>query len=125
MHIADIMKDNNIQLDWIFTHGRLHQKEGIVFFEVGIEKEEIDGVEQEFQTIDPKCILIDGAKFDYSHTMDTELELNTKDTNVIFNRIDGLEVPIPASEFKNIFKLVEFGDKPIKQTVPEGHIEVE
>lgn len=125
MYIADLMKNNNIQLDWIFTHGRLHQKEGIVFFEVGIETEEIDGIEQEYQTIDPKCIMIDGAKFDYSHTMDTELELNTKDTNVIFNRIDGLEIPIPASEFKNTFKLVEFGNKPLKQNVPEGHIKVE
>ena len=126
MHIADIMNDNNIQIDWIFTHGRLHGKEGIVFFEVGTETEEVDGKEMEFQTIDPKCILIDGARFDYSHTMDHELEINTKENQVIFNRIDGLEVSIPSEDFKEMpFRLTEFGDKPIKQTAPEGHVEVE
>ena len=125
MHIADIMNENKIPLDWIFTHGRLHHKEGIVFFEVATEKEEIDGVEEEFQTLDPRCILIDGAKFNYSETMEKELELNCKNSEVIFNRIDGLEVPIAAADFGNLFRLVEFGDKPIKQSKPEGHIEVE
>jgi hypothetical protein len=126
MHIADIMKENKIQLDWIFTHGRLHGKEGIMFFEVGTEKEKVDGEEQEYQTIDPKCMLIDGARFEYGATMDNELELNTKDGHVIFSRIDGLEVPIPATDFKEMpFNLIEFGNKPIRQTAPEGHIEVE
>lgn len=126
MHIADIMKDNNIQLDWIFTHGKLHGKEGIVFFEVGKETEEIDGVEQEFQTIDPKCILIDGARFNYSETMDHELELNSKDNNIVFNRIDGLEVVIPSGDFKEMpFKIVEFSNKVLGSTPPANHIEVE
>lgn len=126
MHIADIMKENKIKLDWIFTHGRLHGKEGFVFFEVGTETEEVDGEEVEYQTIDPKCVLIDGARFEYGTTMDNELEINLKGDEVIFNRIDGLEVPVKADGFKDMpFKLVEFGIKPIKQTAPEGHIEVE
>ena len=58
--------------------------------------------------------------------MDHELEINTKENQVIFSRIDGLEVPIPSEDFKEMpFRLTEFGDKPIKQTAPEGHVEVE
>ena len=126
MYIQDLMNKNEIELDWIFTHGRLHGKEGLVFFEVDVETEKVNDVEQEFQIIKPKCILIDGARFNYSSTMDNELEINTKNDNVIFNRIDGLEVSISIGEFKEMpFKLTEFGSKPIKQGIPDGHVEID
>lgn len=126
MNIADIMNENDIQTDWVFTHGRLHNQEGIVFFEVGTQTEEINGEEQQFQTIDPKCILIDGARFNYSETMDHELELNSKDNAVIFNRIDGLEVKIPTTDFKDMpFRINEFSKKTTGFKPPADHIEVE
>lgn len=124
MSLIDLMKENDIDLNWVFTHSRLHGKEGLLFFEVVTKENDDTGEEEQF--LDPKCILIDDAKFIYSDDIEKEIEINWVNDKVVFNRIDGLEVKLTSSDLKNApFKLVEFPEKITKQGKPTDFVEIE
>ncbi len=123
MLLKDIMEENDINPNWIFTHARLHDKEGLFFFEPVLTENE-DGEEE--QSLDTKCILVDGAVFNYSDDMEREIELNTIGDSVIFSRIDGKEIAIPKAGFEDMpFKLMEFSNALKPHTKPKDFVEVE
>ena len=122
MLLVDIMKENEINPNWIFTHVRLHGKEGLFFFEPVIVETE-DGDEQ---SLDTKCILVDDAVFNYSDDMEREIEINVVGETVIFSRIDGKEIAVPKSGFEDMpFKLIEFSKTLKPHTKPTDFVEVE
>ena len=122
MLLVDIMKENNISQEWIFTHARLHGKEGIFFFEPVLVETE-DGDEQ---SLDTKCILVDDAVFNYSEDMEREIEINVVGESIIFSRIDGKEIAIPKSGFEDMpFKLIEFSKTLRPHTKPADFVEVD
>ena len=123
MVLADIMKENEISPNWIFTHVKLHDKEGLFFFEPLVTENE-DGEEE--QSLDTKCILVDDAVFKYSDDMEREIELNVIEDSVVFNRIDGKEIKIPRSGFEDMpFKLSEFPNTLKPHTKPTDFVEID
>ena len=61
MNLIDIMKKNEIELEWLFTLARFNDKEGLMFFEPVVDTIN----DMEVTNLDPKCIIIDDAKFIY------------------------------------------------------------
>ena len=123
MSLLEIMKKNNIDPNWIFTHARLHNKEGLFFFESVVTDD--DEGEQE-QYFDAKCLLIDNTKLVYGDDMEKEIEINSLDDNIIFNRVDGVSVSIPSSGFDNFpFKVIEFGTSIPKTGKPKDYVEID
>ena len=121
MALIDIMNENKIDPNWIFTHARFHEKEGLFFFEPVLV--EVDGKEE--QSLDTKCILIDDAVFNYSEDMEREIEINIVNDSIVFNRIDGQEISIPKSGFETMpFKLIEFAKTIKPHTKPTDFVEV-
>jgi len=122
MTLLEIMNENNIDPNWIFTHARLHDKEGLFFFE-SIIKENDEGEDEHY--FDTKCMLIDGARLDYSDDMEKNLELNSKDGMIILSRIDGASLTLKKSDFENLpFKVTEFGSK-INHSKPNEFIKID
>lgn len=122
MLLVDIMKENEIDPSWIFTHARLHGKEGLFFFEPVFVKTE-DG---DAQSLDTKCILVDDAVFNYSEDMERDIEINVIGESLIFSRIDGKEIVIPKSGFEDMpFKLIEFSKTLKPHTKPTDFVEVQ
>jgi len=122
MNLIDIMKDQEIDINWVFTQAKFHDKEGLFFFE-SIVKENDDGVEEHF--FETKCILIDNAKFIYGEDMDKEISINTVDNKVVFNRVDGASVSINTVELSDLpFKLIEFGTT-LNTTKPNDFVEID
>ena len=123
MSLLEIMKENDIDPNWVFTHARLHNKEGLFFFESVIKDEEEGEPEHYFDT---KCLLIDNAKLVYGDDMENEIEINTIDDNVVFSRIDGASVSIPSSGFDGFpFKMIEFGTSIPKTSKPADYVEID
>lgn len=117
-----MMKENELSLQWLFSHARLVDKEGIIFFEVSTEKDDND---VEFQALTPKCILVDGAKFLITEDNEHDITLNTLKNEIILNRIDGLEVKLTKNDFVDIpFHLEEFSKTKLDMPQPENTIEV-
>ena len=122
MNLVDIMKEQEIDINWIFTHAKFHDKEGLFFFE-SIIKENEDGIEEHF--FETKCILVDDAKFTYGDDMEKEISINTVDNKVVFNRVDGASVSIDTSELSDLpFKLIEFGIT-TNNTKPNNFVEID
>lgn len=126
MNILKLMNENNIDINMLFTLGKFNGKEGLIFFEVSNMTEEVNGVEEEFQTIEAQNCIIDGANFILKNIENPELELDSRKDNVYFYRVDGLEIVIPSSDFKEMpYKIIELSNKIHTTTPPANHIEVE
>jgi len=124
MSLLEIMKENDIDVNWVFTHVKFHNKEGLFFFESIVKESDEEGEEDEHY-FDTKCILIDDAKFIYGDDMEKEIEINVINGNVIFNRVDGAEVSIPENEFKDLpFRLTTFSNSVSKHSKPTDYVEV-
>jgi hypothetical protein len=124
MDIGGMMKENEIGLEWLFTLAKLNNKEGLMFFEPVVA--EIDGVE--VSNLDPKCFLIDGAKFIYDEDMDKEIIVNAVSSVVTLTRIDGIQLNINTDEIKGFpFSIEQFKAKVFenRQQVPADHVQVE
>lgn len=121
--LIDIMKENEIDPNWVFTHAKLHDKEGLFFFESVVKEE--DGEEPEHY-FDAKCLLIDNAKFVYGDDMEKEIEINISNDEVVFSRVDGASVSIPKSGFADLpFKLNDFGTKTANHEKPKDFVEID
>lgn len=124
MSLLDIMKQNDIDPNWVFTHARFHDKEGLFFFESVVTDAENDKEAEHY--FDTKCILVDDSKFNYGDDMEKEVEINVVEGKVIFSRIDGAEVSIPKADFSEMpFKLVEFGTSMSKHNKPADFVEID
>jgi len=122
MTLLEIMNENNIDPNWIFTHARLHNKEGLFFFESIVKENDDDENEHYFDT---KCMLIDGARLDYSDDMEKNLELNSKDGLIVLSRIDGASLTLKKSDFENLpFKVIEFSSQ-INHSMPNEFIKID
>ena len=126
MNIAEMMKENDIKLEWLFTLAKLKDKEGLLFFEPVIETLED---ESEVSNLDPKCILIDNGKFVYSEDMDREIIINAIDDVISFTRIDGFQLNINTKEIEGFpFAAEQFRDQTfeskVKAEVPKDHVEI-
>lgn len=120
--IHEMMKENELSLQWLFSHARLADKEGIIFFEVSTETDEKD---VEFQALTPKCILIDGAKFLITEDNEHDITINTLKDEIILNRVDGLEVKLSKGDFVDIpFHLEEFSKVKLQFSQPQDTVEV-
>jgi len=124
MSLLDIMKENEIDPNWIFTHARYKDNEGLFFFESVIHESEDEDVEDEHH-FETKCLLIDGSKFVYGDAMEKEIEINTVNDNVVFNRVDGASVSLSKEDFAELpFRLTAFGTEPIVAAKPADYVEV-
>ena len=126
MNLAEMMKENDIGLEWLFTLSKLKDKEGLLFFEPVIETLEDDS---EVSNLAPKCFLIDDGKFVYSEEMDNDIIINVIDHVISFTRIDGIQLNINTNEIKGFpFKFDQFRDQVFKAKTPEvpkDHVEIE
>ena len=108
MNIIDLMKEQNINLDWLFVMTKLNDKEGLMYFEPVLEA--IDGVD--VTNLVPQCFIIDGAKFVYDDSMDSNIVIHSSDDVVIFTRVDGIQLNIDTKKIKGFpFKCESFGTK--------------
>ena len=123
MNIATMMKDNDIELEWLFTLSKLNDQEGLMYFEPIVET--ID--DSEVTNLNPKCFIIDGAKFIYDEDMDDKIIVNAVDKIVTLTRIDGIQINIDTKKVKGFpFKIVQFKDIPISQKdIPKDFVKVE
>ena len=124
MVISEMMKENEIGLEWLFSLAKLKGKEGLMFFEPVVA--EVDGAE--VSNLDPKCFLIDGAKFIYDEDMDKEITVNAINGVVTFTRIDGIQLNIDTNQIKGFpFGVEQFKAKPFdnKMKIPEDFVQVE
>ena len=123
MNIATMMKDNDIELEWLFTLSKLNDQEGLMYFEPIVET--ID--DSEVTNLNPKCFIIDGAKFIYDEDMDDKIIVNAVDKIVTLTRIDGIQINIDTKKVKGFpFKIVQFKDVPISQKdIPKDFVKVE
>ena len=111
MNLIDIMKKNEIELEWLFTLARFNDKEGLMFFEPVVDT--ID--DMEVTNLDPKCIIIDDAKFIYDSEMDKNIIINTVDDVISFTRIDGIQLNIDTKEISGFpFEIQQFKNKPFE-----------
>lgn len=124
MNLAEMMKDSGIELEWLFTLAKLDDKEGLMYFEP--VSETINDVE--VTNLDPRCILVDGAKFNYDEDMDKKITVNSINNIITFTRVDGIQLNINTKEISGFpFAVAQFNSTPfeIKAQMPEGHVEVE
>lgn len=124
MVISEMMKENGIEFEWLFTLSKLNNKEGLMFFEP--ISTEINGVE--VSDLDPKCFLIDGAKFIYDEDMDKDIVINAIDDVITFTRIDDVQLNINTKQIKGFpFSVEQFTTKPVvnKNKIPEDFVQVE
>jgi len=125
MNLAELMKENEIELEWLFTLARLKDKEGLMFFAPIIETLE-DG--SEISNLDPKCFLVDNGKFVYSEELDNDITVNTIDSVISFTRIDGIQLNINTKEIKGFpFAYEQFRDQAFEaksNEVPKDHVEI-
>jgi hypothetical protein len=125
MKLHEIMNENEIKLEWLFTLSKFDDKEGLMFFEPVIETKE-DGTE--VNNLDPKCFLIDGGKFVYDEAQDNKIIINAIDGVITFTRVDGIQVNIDTKTIKGFpyaheqFKDVVFGQQ--KAGISPGLVEV-
>ena len=124
--LVDLMKENDIDVNWIFTQAKFHGKEGLFFFESVVKDSEEEGSDEQEHFFDAKCLLIDGAKFVYGEDMEKEIEINTKNEEVLFTRVDGASVSIPKAGFADMpFKLIEYSVTLPKHEKPEDYVEID
>jgi len=124
MNLAEMMKENDIELEWLFTLAKLDDKEGLMYFEPVTD--EVD--EHEVTNLAPKCLIVDGSKFVYDEDMDTKIIVNTIDDVITFTRIDGIQINIDTKQITGFpFTTAQFKDIPFeaKETeIPEDYVEV-
>ncbi len=125
MNLIDIMKENGIDNNWLFSLAKLGNNEGLIFFEPISEID--DKTQEEIQSLDPKCIIIDGAKFIYHEEMDKEITIKSTNNMVVLTRIDGFEIKLASTDFVSCpFRLEEFKNtKPIVATLNAGFVALE
>jgi|SaaInlStandDraft_4_1057021.scaffolds.fasta_scaffold30335_4 hypothetical protein len=124
MNIIEMMKENEIELEWLFTLAKLEDKEGLMYFNPVTEV--IDEVEA--TNLDPKCILVDGAKFIYDDEMDNKITVNSVDDVISFTRVDGIQLNINTNEIAGFpFNVSQFKNQAFefKTNVPEDYVEIE
>lgn len=125
MNLMEIMKNNNIALECLFTLARLNDKEGLMFFDA--VDEIIDEEKNESVTnLEPKYILIDDAKFIYSSDMDKTITINSINNVVNFTRIDGNQLNIDLSIISGFpFKTEQFKNKVFEVSAPSDFVKIE
>lgn len=123
MNITELMKKHNINLEWLFTLAKLDNQEGLMYFEPVAD--EVD--ETEVTNLDPKCLVIDDAKFIYEEDMDPKITIHALDGVITFTRIDGVQLNINTKQIKGFpFKHDQFKTTLVKEEQPkEGHVLVE
>lgn len=122
MNITEIMKENNINLEWLFVLAKLDNQEGLMYFETVT-----DEVNQtEVTNLDPKCFIIDGAKFIYEEEMDPKITIHALEGVITFTRVDGIQLNIDTSQVKGFpFRYDQFKTSLVKEPPKEGHVLVE
>lgn len=123
--VVDLMKENEIELEWLFTMAKLDNHEGLMYFEPITET--VDEVE--VMNLEPRCFIIDGAKFVYDEELDEKIIVNAVDKVVTFTRIDGIQLNINTNDIEGFpFNVQEFKDVPFEyrgnEQPPEGFVEV-
>lgn len=121
MNLYSIMKENDIELELLFTLAKLNDKEGLMFFESVIET--IDESNESVTNLVPKYILIDNAKFIYDEEMDNKIVINSIDKIINFTRIDGYQINIDLSIISGFpFKVEQFKNKVFDVTTTEQNL---
>ena len=116
------MEANDVGLDWLFTLAKLDRQEGLMYFEP--VKTKIDGIE--VTDLDPKCFIIDGAKFVYDEDLDKNIIINAVNKVITFNRIDGIQFNVDVNLIEGFpFKVDSFSVMlPTKNVKPTDFVEV-
>lgn len=125
MNLVDVMKDNGIDLDNLFTIAKLNGNEGLMFFKP-IQEDDENG-EPKNTNLEPICFIIDGAKFVYDEEMDKNIVINSVDRIITLTRIDGIQLNLDMKIIVGFpFKYEKFPDKVIKSlnTLPEDMVEI-
>lgn len=118
-----MMKEKDIDLEWLFTLAKVDNKEGLMYFKPLIEV--IDGTE--VSNLDPKCFVIDGAKYIYDEEMDEKIVVNCINNIITFTRIDGIQLNIDTTQIMGFpFNLEQFKNNPIeaKPELPGDFVEI-
>lgn len=142
-NIVDLMKENEIELEWLFTLAKLNDHEGLMYFEPIVEKtklndhveeesanddEEVADEELEVMNLKPQCFIIDGTKFVYDEELDNKIVINAIDDVVTLTRVDGIQLNIDTKTLSGFpFMTSAFSNKTfdIKIQKPEGYVEVD
>lgn len=119
-----MMKENDIELEWLFTLAKLDNKEGLMYFEPVIEEKD----DVEVTNLDPKCFVIDGGKFNYDNDMDKNIIVNSIDDVITFTRVDGIQLNVDTNTITGFpFKFEQFKDKAFEaknEEAPTDHVEI-
>lgn len=122
MEINEIMKSNDICLDWLFTLAKLNDKEGLMYFEPVVSTVS----ETEVTDLVPKCFIIDGAKFIYDDEMDRNITVHSLNDIITFTRIDGVQLNINTKTINGFpFNTSQFRNKVFETQCPTDHVQVE
>jgi hypothetical protein len=126
--LVDIMKQNDIELEWLFTFARYSDHEGLIYFEPIVET--ISKQEEEIEVMDlkPQCLIIDGAKFVYDEEMDSKIVIGAINNIVTLTRIDGVQINIDTRTIEDFpFATTTISSKISDVSVqkPQGFVEVE
>ncbi len=124
MNITEIMKQNNINLEWLFTLAKFKNQEGLMYFEPLVATVN----DEEVTNLDPRCIIVDDAKFIYEDEMDNDIIIHAVNNVITLTRVDGIQLNIDTKIIKGFpFKHDQFASSLVKETSqpPEGHVLVE
>jgi hypothetical protein len=122
MSLVELMKENDIELDWLFTLAKLNSNEGLMYFAPVVETIN----DAEVTNLEPKCFIIDGALFVYGDELDDKIEVNSINNVISLTRVDGIQLNIDTKTISGFpFKHTQFKSIPftLKSDVKDDYVE--
>jgi len=122
--LKDMVEKFQIPKKSLFTMGRLHNKDGLIFFELNPVENE-DG-EVDYHDLQPTMIIIDGEKFTYSDTMIPDLFIHSINKVLSLNTLTGGVLEFKLNELIGFpFRTMDLVSNPPEKPNTDGLVKIE